>query len=127
MLKRTSYVNNVRVRALIISSSFEIGDSSYIHAFSRAIAVQRERELFFSNEQHFEDYPIFSVEIPFDPLTEELTYETTSINPFIKVNNINIIAFSTSSTLHIGNTKNVYLEARLKHIRDLLPRNKNES
>lgn len=117
--KRTSHVNHITIDSLAITSIFEIGDSSAIHAFSRAIAIQREQELFFSNEANFEDYEIFKREIPFEPITEEFTYESSPINSFIKVNRIDIIAVSTSSTLHIGSSSNVYLEARVKHIRHL--------
>ncbi|WP_077211141.1 spore germination protein GerPE [Bacillus dakarensis] len=117
--KRTSYVNHITIDSLATTSTFEIGDSTAIHAFSRAIAIQREQELFFSNEANFDDFEIFKREIPLDPITEELTYESSPINSFIKVNRIDIIGVSTSSILHIGSSNNVFLEARVKHIRQL--------
>lgn len=117
--KRTSVVNQVKLISLGSASMFEIGDSNGIQSYTRALAVQRERELFYSNEGNLENYDIFSQDIPFEPLTEILTYESTHIVPCIKVNNINITACSTSAVFHIGSTKNIYTESRIKHIRHL--------
>lgn len=120
--KRTSSVNRININVLTIVSTLEIGDSSNIQAFSRAIAVQREKELFFANEGNFSEYGIFNEPIPFEPIIEDIAYETVSLHPIIKVQNIDILAVSTSSVIHIGNSKNAYLEARVKHIRQLEPR-----
>lgn len=117
--KRTSSVNEVNLTSLSITSIFEIGDSHHIQAFSRAIALQREAQIFYSNEIDFGDYDIFSDPIPFEPITEQLTYEHVSLNPIIKVNKIKVNGVSTSSLLHIGNTRNAMLESRVKHIRHL--------
>lgn len=117
--KRTSSVNHVNLTSLSITSIFEIGDSHQIQAFSRAIALQREAQIYFSNEIHFEDYDIFSDPIPIEPITEQLTYEQVSFNPIIKVDKIEVNGVSTSSLLHIGSTRNAMLESRVKHIRHL--------
>lgn len=122
MHKRTSIVNHLSVNVLTILSTLEIGDSAHIHGVTRALAVQRERELFFGNEGNFAGYGIFNKPILLEPITEPFTYETESFSPFIKVNNITINAVSTSSVAHVGNTKNINMESRIKHIRQLEPR-----
>ncbi|WP_019153303.1 spore germination protein GerPE [Robertmurraya massiliosenegalensis] len=117
--KRTSSVERITINSLSIVSTLEIGDSSQIQAFSRAIAVQREHEIFFGNEMKFTNFDIFTETIPMEPIFEEVSFETFTINPIIKVGFIDITGVSTSSIVHIGNTKNVYMESRIKHIRHL--------
>ncbi|MDQ0153832.1 spore germination protein GerPE [Robertmurraya andreesenii] len=120
--KRTSIVNSLSVNVITIVSTLEIGDSAHIHGTTRALAVQREKELFFGNEGNFLGYGLFNKPILLEAVTEPLTYEREVLSPFIKVNNITINAISTSSVAHIGNTKSVNMEARIKHIRQLEPR-----
>ncbi|MGG0719150.1 spore germination protein GerPE [Robertmurraya massiliosenegalensis] len=120
--KRTSSVDHIIINSLSIVSTLEIGDSSQIQAFSRAIAVQREHEIFFTNEIKFSDFDIFTETIPMEPIFEDVAFETFTINPIIKVGFIDITGVSTSSVVHIGNTKNVYMESRIKHIRHLRER-----
>jgi len=122
MLQRTASVKNIEIRSLAIASVFQIGDSNLIRGFSRAIAVQREVELFFDNEGNFADYPIFSEPIPLIPISETINMSRQNINPFIKVGNIDIIGVSSSSIVHLGNTNHVTLETRVKHIRQLSPK-----
>ncbi|MBY0095290.1 spore germination protein GerPE [Mesobacillus maritimus] len=122
MLQRTASVNNVEMDSLAIASVFQIGDSNLIQGFSRAIAVQREVELFFDNEGNFANYPIFSEPLPLIPISETINMSRQNINPFIKVGNIDIIGVSSSSIVHLGNTNHVTLETRVKHIRQLSPK-----
>lgn len=116
---RTSYVNDIFVNSSGLTSVLEMGDSSCIHAFTRAIAVQREQEIFFENEGDFKKYAIFSLSIPFEPIKENITMEKVHLSPLIQVNKINLTAISTSSILHIGNSKNISLESRVLNIRQL--------
>jgi spore germination protein PE len=120
--KRTSSVNRIYANSLASASTLEIGDSRYIQGITRAIALQRERQLFYSNELNFSDFDIFREPIPFEPVTEEIFYETIALQPIIKVNSIKITGTSTSSIIQIGNSHSVYLESRIKHIRQLIPR-----
>ncbi|MDZ5470271.1 spore germination protein GerPE [Bacillus sp. 31A1R] len=122
MLQRTSSVDRIKVDGFAFSSIFQIGDSTIINGLNRALAVQRERELFFGREGNFRNYPIYSIPIPLPQLTEPLTFQSHPLNPIIKVNNIQVIAFSSSSVLHVGNSKHINMEARIKHIRQLLPK-----
>lgn len=126
MLQRTASVNNVKINSLGISSIFQIGDSHRIQAFSRALAVQREAQLFFDNEGSLTPYPIFSEPIPLIPITENVKVSQQNLNPFLKVGNINIIGVSSSAVVHLGNTRHISMEARIKHIRQL-HRNKEQT
>ncbi|WP_394583218.1 spore germination protein GerPE [Cytobacillus firmus] len=124
MLQRTSSVANIHIDTIAFSSIFEIGDSCLIQGFSRALAVQREAEYFDAHEGNFAAYPIFSEPIPLLPIDEVITIQTTQLNPIIKVQNIDIIGVSSSSVVHIGNSGNISMEARIKHIRQVYPKNR---
>lgn len=90
-----------------------------VNGFSRALAVQREADVFFAEEGNFSNYRVFSEPIPFLPITEKMSLSTHNSLPLIKVNTISILAMSSSAILHVGNSENVSLEARVKHIRQL--------
>jgi len=122
MLQRTAVVNDVEINSVAIASVFQIGDSELIQSFSRAIAVQREAELFFGNEGNFAEFPIFSEPIPLPTISEKMNYIRQNNNPFLKVGRIDIIGVSSSAIVQLGNTRHVSLESRVKHIRQLLPR-----
>lgn len=121
MFVRTSVVDHLKVDALSHSSVAEIGDSAFIHCLSRALAVKREEELFFTNEGSFRKYDVFSMPIPMEPIVERMTMQTTNLKPIIKVNNIDILGASAASVIHIGSSKHIAMEARVKHIRQLKP------
>lgn len=116
---RTSYVNEFFVNSASITSVLEMGDSQYIQAFSRAIAVQREQEIFFANEDNFKQFPIFSLSLPIEPFDENITVQKVHLSPAIQVNKIRLTAISTSSIVHIGNSNHVALESRIINIRQL--------
>jgi spore germination protein PE len=120
MLSRISQVQNINITSLSNSSITQIGDSKYVNALSRALAVQREAEIFFSYEGDFSQYPIFSESIPLPPLEEEFHFQKVDLAPCIKVSHIKINGIASASIVHIGNTECVYMESRVKHIRHLL-------
>lgn len=122
MLQRSSSVKNIKITNASISSVIQLGDSSIINGLNRAIAVQRELQLFLGDEGDFSTYSIFQRPFIFPQDKEEVTISSYHQNPMIKVNTINVIAFSSSSILHVGNTQSINMEARVKHIRQLLPR-----
>lgn len=122
MLQRTACVDRIKIDSVIFSSVLQIGDSQQIQAVSRALAVQREAETFFSNEGNFSTFPIYTEEIPFLPINETIGFSVENINPLIKVGNIDILGVSSSAIVHLGNSCNISMEARVKHIRQLLPR-----
>jgi spore germination protein PE len=121
MLLRTTFVDKIHVEGVSFSSILQIGDSCIINGLSRALAVQRETEIYFGDEGSFSAYPVFSESIPFQPINETVTLIFHNPQPLIKVDNIDITAISSSSILHVGNSKHISMEARLKHIRQLLP------
>lgn len=125
MLQRTSSVNRINIDTISFSSVFEIGDSCFIKGFSRAIAVQREVEYFNAKEGNFSVYPVFREPIPIIPIEEDISIQTAQLNPIIKVHNIDIIGVSSSSVIHIGNSGDISMEARVKHIRQVYPKNSN--
>lgn len=120
MLQRISNVDHLYVMVLSYSSIIQLGDSCILNGFSRAIAVQREAEIFHGNEGNFPSYSVFKKPISFLPVHETVTFLPHNPNPIIKVNKINIIGISNSSILHVGNSKNVSMESRIKHIRQEL-------
>lgn len=122
VLQRIASVDQIKIDSVIFSSVFQIGDSQQIQAFSRALAVQREREIFFDNEGNFASYPIFSEPIPFQSEIETVYSSTHNLNPVINVRSIDILGVSSSSIIHIGNSCDISMEARVKHIRQLMPR-----
>ncbi|WP_246938665.1 spore germination protein GerPE [Bacillus pinisoli] len=127
MYRRTSIVPHIYVNSLAFSSVFEIGDAHAIDLTSRAIAVQRQYPLFVENEASFSDYQVFSEPIP-DPVLDEPVYSTfIHENPVIKVDSVYLIGASNASVMQIGSTKSIKAEARVKHIRQLLPSNKKQS
>lgn len=128
MLQRITCVDNITIDAVSFSSILQIGDSEQIVALSRALAVQREAEIFFDNEGNYNAFPLFSEAIPFQKeMRENVIFSTQNLNPVLKVRNIDILGTSSSSIVHLGNSRNISLEARVKHIRQLLPRNNNSN
>lgn len=119
MMKRNSIVDEVSINDIVDSSDFQIGDSCYINARSKVFAVQREKELFFGIEANYEDLPNFKEPIPIPPIFEKIKFNRYNANPTIHVTYIKIIGLSTSVIFQIGNTKNVYLETRVHHTRQL--------
>ncbi|MHC0036756.1 spore germination protein GerPE [Pseudoneobacillus sp. C159] len=120
MLSRTSKVNHLFVYSMLISSFLQIGDSTYVNGLSRALAVQRQAEIFYDYEGEFSQFSIFNEVIPLPLITEEVVYQKVDMSPAIQVGNIRIIGVSTSSGVHIGNSGQIYMESRIKHIRQLL-------
>ncbi|WNS76817.1 spore germination protein GerPE [Bacillus sp. DTU_2020_1000418_1_SI_GHA_SEK_038] len=120
MLSRTSIVDQLKADTVAFSSVIQIGDSTYVHGFTRALAVQRETDTFLGNEGNFLSFKAFTISVPLVPIEEVISMQTMHLNPAIKVNNIDINGISTSSVVHIGSSKHISMEARVKHIRQLL-------
>jgi len=122
MLTRISSVDHFKNRIVSFSSVVQLGDSCILNGFSRALAVQREAEIFLGNEGNFPTYSIFRMPLQLPPINESISFIRHNRTPIIKANNIDITALSNSSIVHIGNTKHASMEVRIKHIRQLLPR-----
>ncbi|KKK36437.1 spore gernimation protein [Mesobacillus campisalis] len=121
MSGRTVHVDNVEVKSVSLASVLQIGDSNRIQGFSRALAVQRQAEIFFGNEGNFTSYRVFSEPLPLSPITEQVQMSRQYITPCIRIGKIGVTGVSASAVVHLGNTRHVSMEARVKHIRQLLP------
>ncbi|MGM0846810.1 MAG: spore germination protein GerPE [Bacillota bacterium] len=121
MSNRYTIVNEFKIRTLSFSAVLQIGDSKEITSQQKALAVQRERELFFSSEGNFDLYPVFQEPIPFPSPPAPINFSKIDECP-ISVKKIDITGSSFSSVLHLGQTGNVYMEARVKNIRQLRTR-----
>jgi spore germination protein PE len=121
MLQRTSCVEAINIKIVSFSSIVQLGDSCIINGLSKALAVQRETELFYGNEGNLSRYRVYTEPIPFLPIYEPFSYTRHNPNPLIKVSKIDILGISSASLLHVGNSRHVSMEARIKHIRQLLP------
>ena len=117
MFQRTSVVDSINISTVSFSSIVELGDATYHQALSRAIAVQRQKELFYGSESDYKDYDVFKEPIPLIPIMENVECHFENLKPIIKVHNINITGISSASLLQIGNCRHIYTEARIKHIR----------
>lgn len=119
---RYSVVKHLFVNSISTSSVCQIGDSKHLAPLTHAIAVQREKEIFYTAEGNFQAYSIFTKEIPIPPITERINIRSINKTPTINVNTIRITAISSSSIIHIGATQTIKAEARVKNIRHLEPR-----
>lgn len=119
MLSRYSQVQTLKIKSVIISSIIQIGDSRIINSLSRALAVQRETEIFLGQEGDYSKYSIFSEPIPLPGIEEDIVFQRMNLSPCIRVPHIDVIGVSSSSVIHIGNSEHVSMEARVKHIRQL--------
>ncbi|MFE4140573.1 spore germination protein GerPE [Peribacillus sp. YIM B13472] len=119
MFSRISKVKSILSDTLSLSSTLQIGDTSYIDGNSLALAVQKKSETFHSVDIHFEDYDIFKKPLYIPRLNEPVISSFSNPNPFIRVGNINIIGISASSLVGVGNVGHARMESRVKHIREV--------
>ncbi|AGT31023.1 spore germination protein [Geobacillus genomosp. 3] len=118
-MKRTSIVQSLHAETLIISSVLQIGDSERISARTRALAVQRQYELFFGSEGE-RIFPVFAKPIPrWSSPPPVASRRTLHQNPVISVRSVRVLGISSSAVVHIGSTSIAETEARIKHIRQL--------
>ncbi|AMX84432.1 spore gernimation protein [Geobacillus subterraneus] len=118
-MKRTSVVQAFHAETLIISSVLQIGDSERISARTRALAVQRQYELFFGPEGE-QTFPIFTKPIPrWSSPPPVASRRTLHHSPVISVRSVRVLGISSSAVVHIGSTSTAEGEARIKHIRQL--------
>ena len=127
MMQRALMLITSMYKAIFFSSTVQLGDSCIINGFSRALAVQREADIFDGEEGDFAAYSTFSEPIPLPLITENISIRSHHLNPIIKVNKLNVKGVSSASILHVGNSNHVSMEARIKHIRQLLPREEEQS
>lgn len=120
MFKRTSQVNSTKVINVSLGSVFQIGDSIEVTPQSRALAVQRQTQLFYATEGNFSAFPIFLKEQLIPNFQPDININRYNQKPMIKVNHIRVTSVAAAGVYHIGSTGNVIAETRIKHIRQLL-------
>ncbi|MEX2461447.1 MAG: spore germination protein GerPE [Paenibacillaceae bacterium] len=116
-MQRISIVKNIEVSSVTSASTFIVGDTVKITARTRAIALQRQVAKFFANEGEFADFPMFTKEIVKPSLEGRVNMCVRNESPYIKVNNIDVIGVAEASTMQIGSTRILDVEARIKHFR----------
>lgn len=127
MFKRNSIVQSISINTIFFGSVFEIGDSSIIEADSKALAVQRRIPLFQSSEGKFSSYDIFSKNLlPLVPLLPSPQFQQYHAVPSIQVDTIKIKGISSAAVIHVGSTKQVKMNSRVKNIRNYFFTQKNE-
>ena len=126
MLRRLSIVDNIHIDSVGISSTFQVGDSVNIKPFARVLAIHREFPFFYENEGDFDEYSVFTEEIPRPILDEDISMAVYNEKPSIKIHNIKVLAISTASVVQIGANETIDAEVRIKHIRQLLSKGENE-
>ncbi|MFT9486015.1 spore germination protein GerPE [Tepidibacillus infernus] len=122
MNKRISVVNSVNVKLMLFGSILQVGDSRFITPRANVFAVQRELPIFDDQEDHLSKYPLFTKPIPTPSITEPLQMKIKNESPYIQVGNIKVNGLSTAAIVQIGSNHRIDVEARVKHIRILLPR-----
>ncbi len=122
-MKRISCVRDVKLLSLTLSSIAQFGDNKQIKAESKALAVQREAEIFYGNEGDFDSYVIFNQQLPEPSFPCNIMMQQSHKQSMIKVGSVEILGVSSSSVLQIGSNEVIDCEARVKHIRQLLPTN----
>lgn len=107
------------VNTVAFSSIINIGDSVHFNPRFKAIAVQREGNVW--NEDYdyrFSDYSLFQRQAKWIDL--DIALEINSIHhDGIKVHSVSISDVSQSSLYQVGGLKKINAETRLKHIRIL--------
>ncbi|MET3696308.1 spore germination protein PE [Bacillus oleivorans] len=123
MWKRISHVNRLLFNTVSFSSLVRLGDTNTICSRADVFAVQREEEIFFGYEGPVDgpEISIFSERIPLPP-KGNVRANFYQYNPNIFVNKVDITATSTSSIVKVGNIGKAYMESRVKHIRQLKPK-----
>jgi spore germination protein PE len=119
-MNRTSLVNYVILTSIADSSTFIAGDVAKITSNTRAYAVQRQVAVFFKEEGEFEDFPLFSREIPRPGIAEQVNMRVIQESPYIRVNSVDVIGVAQGSSMQIGSTLIIDLEARIKHFRQFV-------
>ncbi|MBS4218039.1 spore germination protein GerPE [Bacillus sp. FJAT-49711] len=119
MWGRNSVVQHILVYSILSDAVLEIGDSVLIRSSTKALAVQRQQELYFGKEADYKPRVWFE-QIPIPPLPIPPPYiRKYHENPNIYVGRISIKGISTASVVQIGNTEHVHKESRVDHIRQL--------
>ncbi|MGQ5394094.1 spore germination protein GerPE [Paenibacillus sp. M.A.Huq-84] len=114
-------MREVKVNTVSLASILQVGDNKLIKPVSKALAVQRNISMFKGDEGNFDDFGIFSRDLPL-PLTENESVKVSFNNNCsrIQVGGIFVDGIAAASVLQIGSNKNIQAESRIKHIRQVI-------
>jgi len=119
-MKRNVFVDNLHIINISDASTCICGKSGDIHAYTQALAVQRQVPVFYEDEGRFEDYPIFTREIPKWEDDSDVEMDIIQEHKLIRVNRVDVVSVASASTVQIGATEQLDLEARVKAIRHFI-------
>jgi len=119
MYKRISRVGDIHINAMQYSSIIEIGDAVEATPNSRALAVQKEGAIFTDEDFPFNEFPIFTTELPYFDKQIVIDQKRVPCSPYINVQYVHIEGISASSIFQVGNLNYLDAEARVKHFRIL--------
>ncbi|WP_286170513.1 spore germination protein GerPE [Bacillus sp. NTK071] len=118
MYSRSSLVNWINILSVDSSGTVQIGDSNQITPETKIFAIQREKPIFKGNEyEDLSPFSIYSQQLPIPLLTEAINHVTVHENPVIKVNSIQVLGVAASGVIHVGSTRTIQSESRVKNIR----------
>lgn len=117
---RISFVKRVQVDSISASAILIVGDAQRLNPTSKALLFQQESPTYLETDGDFNEYAIFSKEIP-EP-TELIPVQMNIINEskYINVGALIITGVDTSSIIQIGSNCSIESESRSKQIRQLI-------
>lgn len=118
-----SNVRCIALEAVGYASIVQIGDCDTVLPSSSALAIQRQRAVFFGHEGSLGQFPIFNRPIPRlrSVSEEELRFIDRRQGPIV-VDIVDIISLSSSAVLQVGSNRRIEALNRVKHIRQLQKR-----
>jgi len=116
---RISFVKLIQVDSISASAILIVGDAQRLNSDSKALLFQQDSPTYLETGGNFDDYSIFSKEIP-EP-TELIPVQMNIVNEskFINVRELIITGVDTSSIVQIGSNRSIACESRSKQIRQL--------
>ncbi|OPA77779.1 hypothetical protein BVG16_15225 [Paenibacillus selenitireducens] len=115
-MARISCVQLLHVDSISASAILIVGDAQRLTPDSKALVFQKESSTYLGTEGDFNDYPIFSKEIPEPIALTPLQMNIVNESKFIKVRDIEIKGVDTSSIIQIGSNCLIESESRFKQI-----------
>lgn len=119
-MTRFSVVKSIKIRSIQIAGTGHFGDSYALVPRSKVLAVARELPIFSDEDDDVSQYEIYTRPIQLPPITDEVQVTRNNEQPYIRAGHISIHGVSTSGIVHIGSTKHIDTEARVKHMRQFL-------
>ncbi|NOU93338.1 spore germination protein GerPE [Paenibacillus sp. LMG 31456] len=117
-MNRVSVVKDMKVNSVSQASILQVGDNELIKPVSKALAVQRKVPDFKGDEGNFDDFGIFSRELPLPPTENEaVKMLIDNGSSRIQVGGIFIYGIAAASVFQVGNNKKIQAESRIKQIR----------